>query len=94
MSETRMCHIGLVQMRCTDYRQQNLDADEKCFGRYRKMHIPDDPLFYVKFYFTPVDLGFQVFETRCGCLRILICWGQSFDLPIFETATHFASILA
>jgi len=53
-----------------------LDADGKILGRYRKMHIPDDPLYYEKFYFTPGDLGFPVFETRYGKIAPLVCWDQ------------------
>jgi len=52
------------------------DADGSLLGRYRKMHIPDDPLFYEKFYFTPGDLGFRVFETRHGRIAPLVCWDQ------------------
>lgn len=52
------------------------DADGALLGRYRKMHIPDDPLFYEKFYFTPGDLGFRVFETRYGKIAPLVCWDQ------------------
>lgn len=52
------------------------DADGEMLGLYRKMHIPDDPLFYEKFYFTPGDLGFRVFETRYGKVAPLVCWDQ------------------
>ena len=55
-----------------------LDADGRLLGRYRKMHIPDDPLYYEKFYFTPGDLGFPVFETRYGRIATLVCWDQWF----------------
>ena len=55
-----------------------LDADGRLAGRYRKMHVPDDPLYYEKFYFTPGDLGFRVFETRFGRIGTLICWDQWF----------------
>jgi len=54
------------------------DADGSLVGRYRKMHIPDDPLYYEKFYFTPGDLGFQAAATRAGKLGTLICWDQWF----------------
>ncbi|MHB8971743.1 MAG: carbon-nitrogen hydrolase [Pirellulaceae bacterium] len=54
------------------------DADGRSLGRYRKMHIPDDPQYYEKFYFTPGDLGFQCFSTRCGCVGVGICWDQWF----------------
>jgi N-carbamoylputrescine amidase len=53
-----------------------IDADGKIAGMYRKMHIPDDPLFYEKFYFTPGDLGFRVIPTRYAKLGIGICWDQ------------------
>jgi len=53
-----------------------LDADGSIAGCYRKMHIPDDPGFYEKFYFTPGDLGFQPVDTRVGRLGILVCWDQ------------------
>src|SRR5690242_13390462 len=51
-----------------------IDADGKLLGTYRKMHIPDDPLYYEKFYFTPGDLGFRVWKTRYGKIGVLICW--------------------
>ncbi|MGH9621317.1 MAG: carbon-nitrogen hydrolase [Bryobacteraceae bacterium] len=53
-----------------------LDADGSLTGIYRKMHIPDDPLYFEKFYFTPGDLGFQAFETRYSRIGVLICWDQ------------------
>ncbi len=55
-----------------------IDPEENLLGRYRKMHIPDDPLYYEKFYFTPGDLGFPVFETRFGSIGTLVCWDQWF----------------
>jgi N-carbamoylputrescine amidase len=55
-----------------------IDADGSIAGKYRKMHIPDDPLYYEKFYFTPGDLGFPSFETRYGRLAALVCWDQWF----------------
>ena len=55
-----------------------LDADGSHLGIYRKMHIPDDPGFLEKFYFTPGDLGFKVFKTRYGNISVLICWDQWF----------------
>ena len=55
-----------------------LDADGTLRGRYRKIHIPDDPLYYEKFYFTPGDLGYPVFETRFARIGPLICWDQWF----------------
>jgi N-carbamoylputrescine amidase len=53
-----------------------IDADGSVAGIYRKMHIPDDPLYYEKFYFTPGDLGFKTFSTRYGRVAPLICWDQ------------------
>jgi N-carbamoylputrescine amidase len=53
-----------------------LDADGSILGKYRKMHIPDDPLYYEKFYFTPGDLGFPNFDTRYGRIGVQICWDQ------------------
>ncbi len=53
-----------------------LDADGSLIGIYRKMHIPDDPLYFEKFYFTPGDLGFQNFETRYSRIGVLVCWDQ------------------
>jgi len=53
-----------------------IDADGTTLGIYRKMHIPDDPLFFEKFYFTPGDLGFRNFDTRYGRIATLICWDQ------------------
>jgi N-carbamoylputrescine amidase len=53
-----------------------IDADGKSLGCYRKMHIPDDPAYYEKFYFTPGDLGFKAFATRHGVVAPLICWDQ------------------
>src|SRR5581483_6929653 len=53
-----------------------IDADGSFLGIYRKMHIPDDPLFYEKFYFTPGDLGFRAWQTRYGKIGVLVCWDQ------------------
>ena len=53
-----------------------IDADGSMPGLYRKMHIPDDPLYFEKFYFTPGDLGFRAFDTRFGRVAVLICWDQ------------------
>ncbi len=53
-----------------------IDADGALLGKYRKMHIPDDPLYYEKFYFTPGDLGFPNFDTRFGRIAVLVCWDQ------------------
>ncbi len=70
-----------------------IDADGSLAGRYRKMHIPDDPCFYEKFYFTPGDLGFQVFKTKYGNLGVLICWDQWFPEAARLTALSGADIL-
>jgi N-carbamoylputrescine amidase len=70
-----------------------LDADGAYLGKYRKMHIPDDPLFYEKFYFTPGDLGFKVFPTRFGRLGVLICWDQWYPEGARLTALRGADIL-
>jgi len=53
-----------------------LDSDGSIAGKYRKMHIPDDPAFYEKFYFTPGDLGFEPIRTSVGLLGVLVCWDQ------------------
>lgn len=70
-----------------------LDADGSLVGLYRKMHIPDDPLYYEKFYFTPGDLGFRAFPTRYGTIGILICWDQWFPEAARLTALQGAEIL-
>ncbi|MFM7721198.1 MAG: carbon-nitrogen hydrolase [Sediminibacterium sp.] len=53
-----------------------LDGDGTYLGKYRKMHIPDDPAYYEKFYFTPGDLGYKVFKTKFATIGVLICWDQ------------------
>ncbi len=70
-----------------------LDADGSSRGLYRKMHIPDDPLFYEKFYFTPGDLGFKSFDTAHGRLGTLICWDQWYPEGARLTALTGADIL-
>jgi len=70
-----------------------LDADGSNKGLYRKMHIPDDPLFYEKFYFTPGDLGFKSFATAHGRLGTLICWDQWYPEGARLTALTGADIL-
>jgi N-carbamoylputrescine amidase len=70
-----------------------LDADGRTAGLYRKMHIPDDPAFYEKFYFTPGDLGFQAIDTRFGRIGTLICWDQWYPEGARLTALRGASIL-
>jgi N-carbamoylputrescine amidase len=70
-----------------------IDADGTYLGKYRKMHIPDDPLYYEKFYFTPGDLGFQAWDTRYGRIGVLICWDQWYPEAARLTALHGARIL-
>lgn len=70
-----------------------LDADGSLAGIYRKMHIPDDPLYYEKFYFTPGDLGFQAIETRCGRVGTLVCWDQWYPEAARLTALGGAMVL-
>jgi N-carbamoylputrescine amidase len=70
-----------------------LDTDGQIAGLYRKMHIPDDPAYYEKFYFTPGDLGFRAFHTRVGRIGILICWDQWYPEAARLTALQGASIL-
>ena len=68
------------------------DADGSMMGTYRKMHIPDDPLFYEKFYFTPGDQGFRTWDTRHGKIGVLICWDQWFPEGARLTALGGAEI--
>jgi N-carbamoylputrescine amidase len=70
-----------------------LDADGTLCGTYRKMHIPDDPRFYEKFYFAPGDLGFRVFDTRAGRLGVLVCWDQWYPEAARLTALAGAEVL-
>lgn len=70
-----------------------LDADGSIVGVYRKMHIPDDPGFYEKFYFTPGDLGFGAFNTRHGRVGTLICWDQWFPEAARLTALRGPAVL-
>ncbi|MGH9488365.1 MAG: carbon-nitrogen hydrolase [Terriglobales bacterium] len=70
-----------------------LDAEGTLRGRYRKMHVPDDPLYQEKFYFTPGDLGFQSFSTAQGPLGVLVCWDQWFPEAARLTALAGAEIL-
>jgi N-carbamoylputrescine amidase len=69
------------------------DSDGSTAGVYRKMHIPDDPFFYEKFYFTPGDLGFQSFQTSVGKVGVCICWDQWFPEAARLTALTGAEIL-
>jgi N-carbamoylputrescine amidase len=70
-----------------------LNADGTLMGLYRKMHIPDDPLYYEKFYFTPGDLGFRNFETAFGRIGVLVCWDQWYPEAARLTAMQGAEIL-
>lgn len=70
-----------------------LDADGTYLGKYRKMHIPDDPGFYEKFYFTPGDLGYKVFKTKFATIGVLICWDQWYPEAARITSLMGAEIL-
>jgi N-carbamoylputrescine amidase len=69
------------------------DADGRLAGRYRKMHVPDDPLYYEKFYFTPGDLGFRSFPTRFGRVGACVCWDQWFPEAARLTALAGAKMI-
>ncbi len=69
------------------------DADGSTAGIYRKMHIPDDPLYYEKFYFTPGDLGFKSFATRFGRVGVCVCWDQWFPEAARLTALAGAEVI-
>ncbi len=70
-----------------------IDADGTLLGVYRKMHIPDDPLYYEKYYFTPGDLGFRVWATKFGRIGVLICWDQWYPEGARLTALQDCSVL-
>jgi N-carbamoylputrescine amidase len=70
-----------------------IDADGSLLGRYRKMHIPDDPLYYEKYYFTPGDLGFQAVDTSFGRVGTLVCWDQWYPEGARLTALQGAEVL-
>src|ERR1035437_2086491 len=70
-----------------------IDADGKLLGIYRKMHIPDDPGYYEKFYFTPGDTGFRAWQTKYGKIGVLICWDQWYPEAARLTALQGAEIL-
>ena len=70
-----------------------MDADGTYLGKYRKMHIPDDPAYYEKFYFTPGDLGYKVFKTKFANIGVLICWDQWYPEAARITALMGADIL-
>ena len=70
-----------------------IDADGRHLGKYRKMHIPNDPLYFEKFYFTPGDLGYKVFRTKYADVGVLICWDQWFPEAARLTAMQGAEII-
>jgi N-carbamoylputrescine amidase len=70
-----------------------IDADGAYLGMYRKMHIPDDPAYYEKFYFTPGDLGYKTFDTKFAKIGVLICWDQWYPEAARLTALQGAEIL-
>ncbi len=70
-----------------------IDAGGKYLGKYRKMHIPDDPAYYEKFYFTPGDLGYKVFKTKFCTIGVLICWDQWYPEAARITSLMGAEIL-
>ena len=70
-----------------------IDADGRYLGKYRKMHIPDDPQYFEKFYFTPGDLGFRAWDTRVGRIGVLVCWDQWYPEGARLTALQGAEIL-
>lgn len=70
-----------------------IDADGTLLGLYRKMHIPDDPLFFEKFYFTPGDLGFRAFDTKFGRIATLVCWDQWYPEAARLAAMSGASVI-
>ena len=70
-----------------------LDADGTYLGKYRKMHIPDDPAYYEKFYFTPGDLGYKVFKTKFAIIGVLICWDQWYPEAARITSLKGAEML-
>jgi N-carbamoylputrescine amidase len=70
-----------------------IDADGRLLGSYRKMHIPDDPFYYEKFYFTPGDLGFRAFDTAVGRIGTLVCWDQWYPEGARLTALAGADVL-
>jgi N-carbamoylputrescine amidase len=95
--ETRMVVVGSVFERRTAGIYHNtaivIDSDGSLRGRYRKMHIPDDPLYYEKYYFTPGDLGFQAFDTSFARVGTLVCWDQWYPEAARLTALQGAEVL-
>jgi N-carbamoylputrescine amidase len=70
-----------------------IDADGSLCGRYRKMHIPEDPRFFEKYYFAPGDLGFRAFDTRAGRIGVLVCWDQWYPEAARLTAMQGADVI-
>ena len=95
--ETKMVVLGsLFERRAAGVYHNTsvvIDADGSLKGLYRKMHIPDDPLYYEKFYFTPGDLGFRAFETSAATVGTLVCWDQWYPEAARLTALKGAEIL-
>ena len=95
--ETGMVVVGSIFERRTAGVYHNtavvLDADGSMLGIYRKMHIPDDPLYYEKYYFTPGDLGFRAIETRFANVGTLVCWDQWYPEAARLTALRGAEVL-
>jgi N-carbamoylputrescine amidase len=94
---TRMVVVGSIFERRAPGIYHNtavvIDSDGSLRGRYRKMHIPDDPLYYEKYYFTPGDLGFQAFDTSFARVGTLVCWDQWYPEAARLTALQGAEIL-
>jgi N-carbamoylputrescine amidase len=95
--DTRMAVVGSIFERRAPGLYHNtavvIDSDGTLRGRYRKMHIPDDPLYFEKYYFTPGDLGFQAFDTLYARVGTLVCWDQWYPEAARLTALKGASIL-
>ena len=70
-----------------------IDTDGKLLGKYRKMHIPDDPLYHEKFYFAPGDLGFRAWDTARGKIGVCVCWDQWYPEAARLTALRGAEII-
>jgi N-carbamoylputrescine amidase len=95
--ETKMVVVGSIFERRAAGIYHNtavvLDADGSTAGIYRKMHIPDDPLYYEKYYFTPGDLGFKTFDTKYAQVGTLVCWDQWYPEAARLTALQGAEVL-
>jgi N-carbamoylputrescine amidase len=95
--ETKMAVVGSVFERRAAGVYHNtavvIDSDGSLRGLYRKMHIPDDPLYYEKYYFTPGDLGFQTFDTAFARVGTLVCWDQWYPEAARLTALKGADII-